>query len=350
MLYLFGGPRRDDDGFPYFCSRHSIACDIVDVEFDHEHDLVDQHVWEQLRDKLHTYDAFLLSPPCSTFTPARNSEDGGPRPLRTPTGNGRYGCKGLTIDEKEQVKVGTLLALRAHEVAQHAQQRDKPWILEQPHWRTDQTSMFTLDEFQSLLQFENVNIFTFAQCRFGCDAEKLTDLLSNRDLSSFERLCNHEARWWTIPWNGKSQFTPHPPLKGRQKAIPSEQWNSSMLRNKEPAGPYITRAYAAYPSQLNEALAEIMSSFIQEQVMEFKQENAQRVSQDNMLDTKLEHANRLKPLKQGRVEATDEWSLRNVNKSMTGRSLLIGKQIANLIKKKVGHQPRSGAGASRQHW
>ena len=76
LLYLFGGPRRDTDGLPAFCEQLGFACDVIDIEFDKAHDLCDQHTWETIVAKLPEYDAFVLSPPCSTFSPARNDLDG----------------------------------------------------------------------------------------------------------------------------------------------------------------------------------------------------------------------------------------------------------------------------------
>lgn len=34
-------------------------------------------------------------------------------------------------------------------------------------------------------------------------------------------------------------------VRGKQKAVKAEEWNESMLRQSEPNGPYLTRAYAA---------------------------------------------------------------------------------------------------------
>lgn len=124
--------------------------------------------------------------------------------------------------------------------------------------------MFTLDEFAELLSCEDVKIYTIAQCQYGAQAEKLTDLMSNRDLSSLEKSCDHPMRWWRIPWNGKWIHARHPPLKGRQLAIPAEQWSATMLRDREPEGPFVTRAFAAYPGELNEALANKFDELLKE--------------------------------------------------------------------------------------
>jgi hypothetical protein len=85
----------------------------------------------------------------------------------------------------------------------------------------------------------NFEAYTFAQCRFGCRAEKLTDIMSNLpELEEFNvkcNMCNH--------------------LRGRKWAMPERKWDPSMLRNQEPDGDCITRSCAAYPAGLNKALA-----------------------------------------------------------------------------------------------
>ena len=337
LLYLYSGPKRDEDGFSKYCKANDFECDYIDKEFNDDHDLLDQQVWDELYANLSRYHGYLMSPPCSTFTPARDGSAGGPRPLRSADGPGRYGMKGLTVEESRKVKEGTLLARRAHDAAVVADDSDRPWVLEQPHWRHGKTSMFTLDEFQTLLERPGVNRFTLAQCRFGADAEKLTDLVSNRDLSDMQLRCNHESVWWRIPWSGEWIWGPHAPLKGRQRAIRAEEWNSDMLRDKEPSGPYLTRAYAAYPAQLNEALANKFSQWLPRTQCNDEVDEVDGKSNNltGTLDTKFTMEPRLKPDHNAPAANMELWSLRNVYNSMTNRSKLIGCQISNLIEREL---------------
>ena len=99
--------------------------------------------------------------------------------MRSATGPGVYGLKDLAMKDKTKVKEGNVLALRAHETAKRAHENNKPWLLEQPHEREGKTSMFKLDEYRQLLAEQGVFRYTFAQCRFGAIAEKLTDLVGN---------------------------------------------------------------------------------------------------------------------------------------------------------------------------
>ena len=334
---MFSGPKREVDGFGTFCEANGFACKYVDKEFDGT-DLVDLQTWSELEATLPEFDGYLLSPPCSTFAPARRDGDGGPRPLRTPQGPERYGRKDLRAHEKEKVKVGTLLAKRAHDTATHAHLEDKPWVLEQPHWREGSTSMFTLDEFQDLLQREDVKNFTLAQCRYGADVEKLKDLMSNRDLSGLELRCNHPSVWWRIPWNGEWYYGPHAPLRGKQKAVRSEDWDKSMLRSSEPNGPYLTRSYAAYPRELKEALANAITSATQN--VKGKPAELKPKESVGRTETGFVRIDQLKPQQHKKEAPSDLWSLRKVYKSVNGKMRYIGKQIANLIERELDSNPQ----------
>ena len=345
VLYLYSGPRRDADGFSTFCKENSMLCDYIDKEIDECHDMLDQQVWDGLDAKLPEYDGYLMSPPCSTFTSARNENDGGPRPLRTAVGVERYGRNDATPQERLRVREGTLLSLRARDVAMKAQKVNKPWVLEQPHWREGKTSMFCLDEFQELLDQEGVRIYTLAQCRFGAQAEKLTDLVSNRDLSDLELRCNHPPQWWRIPWSGELIYSAHPPLKGKQMAVPASEWSSTMLRNKEPEGPYITRAFAAYPSGLNSALASKFSMWLKQEMpqpLARSQVPNTAASQDDRisLNTRFDMTSCLRGQQRPEEPPSDRWSLRNVYSSMTNRSKFIGIQIGNLIERELDASPQ----------
>ena len=154
MLYLFSGPLRPADGFDLYCRQLGFQCQCVDTEISPSHNLLDVDVAEVLDRDLAHYDGRLLSPPCSSFSPARKAGDGGPRPLRSVEGPSRYGFSDLSPAEKEKVRVGNALAIRSANVARRSQATHKPWILEQPHHDAERgkTSTFNLDEFQDLIK------------------------------------------------------------------------------------------------------------------------------------------------------------------------------------------------------
>ena len=111
-----------------------------------------------------------------------------------------------------------------------------------------------------------------------------------------------------------------------------------MLERYEPSGPYLTRAYAAYPAELNKALAEFVAKHLDP--ARSPAPSAHPVAEESMqLDTQLEYSNRLKPRDAVQATNMEQWSLRNIHRSMTGRSLIIGKQISNLIERELDRHP-----------
>ena len=230
LLYLYSGSHRPLDGFAKFCKELNADCDCIDIKLDKSHDLLSQDFWEELFHRLDEYEAFLLAPPCGTFTHARQRGDGGPRPLRGLVGSARYGLKWLSPEEKKQVREETILSFRACDVARHATTRGKPWILAQPQWVNGDASMFMLDEFAELLRVPGVRIRTLSQCKFGCPFTRDTDLLSNiDDLTPLTKRCSHPEKAWRIPWSGERFWCSHPPQKGGQLAVPEAEWTPSML-------------------------------------------------------------------------------------------------------------------------
>ena len=86
----------------------------VDVANGTEFDMADQTKFESLleRVKRKEFAAVVMSPPCSSFSRVRG-RPGGPRKVRGAVGADRYGLKDLKPKEKEAVRLGTLLRLRA---------------------------------------------------------------------------------------------------------------------------------------------------------------------------------------------------------------------------------------------
>lgn len=210
LLYLFSGPSRPLDGLATFAEELGGSCTCMDIEIDGSRDLVDLNAWEAVYATLQDYDAYMMAPPCSTFTPARNADDGGPKPLRAASGPDRYGFRNLDKYDKQKVQEGNVLAIRSSQTGEFASDHHKPWMLEQPHRRPGKTSMLNLDEIDRLLTRPDVRIITLAQCRFGAEAEKLTDLVTNiaeEDTRHLQLLCNHPSQWWIIPWSGESLLT-----------------------------------------------------------------------------------------------------------------------------------------------
>ena len=344
LLYLFSGPSRPLDGLATFAEELGGSCTCMDIEIDESHDLVDLNAWEAVYATLQDYDAYMMAPPCSTFTPARNADDGGPKPLRAASGPDRYGFRNLDKYDKQKVQEGNVLAIRSSQTGEFASDHHKPWMLEQPHRRPGKTSMLNLDEIDRLLTRPDVRIITLAQCRFGAEAEKLTDLVTNiaeEDTRHLQLLCNHPSQWWIIPWSGEKVFSPHPPLKGTQRAIPLEEWSPAMLRKSAPRGPFLTRAAAAYPSALNRALAETFKKALSRRSLQRIRTNPVAVEDQpghGLTDAKVTMSLPLRGQVAG-SDIDDKNSLRNISKSVGNKMMYVGKQLSNLIERELDRHP-----------
>ena len=118
ILYLYSGPQRDMDAVAL---GQVMQADVhaVDVLRHDSHDMADQHLWDDVRQSFQSrwYDASLMSPPCGTFSGARQGP-GGPPPLRGEFAPEIYGLRNLRPPDKEAVRCGTLHALRTAELAE----------------------------------------------------------------------------------------------------------------------------------------------------------------------------------------------------------------------------------------
>eukprot|EP00972_Heterocapsa_arctica_P052288 7692645-Heterocapsa_arctica.AAC.1 len=102
---------------------------------------------------------------------------------------------------------------------------------------------------------DGVRTVIFPQCELGAHTTKRTALKGNSGLAGLPTECSRERVWWRIPWSGRWVFGSHPPLRGKQWAVPADAWRTSMLRRGEPSGPYLTRGASAYPGPMNRLLA-----------------------------------------------------------------------------------------------
>ena len=158
---------------------------------------------------------------------------------------------------QKAVRIGTALALRCLEASTIMCDQNKCFWFETPKRRKGVPSVFKLQEALAVAAREGVSIDEFLQCPVGAPAQKATEIMHRLlDMRLFPTECPHESLWWKMPWNGTHFYGPHLPLYGRQWMIPASRWRKSMLRYFEPSGPYITKALAHYPLQMNDVLAE----------------------------------------------------------------------------------------------
>eukprot|EP00972_Heterocapsa_arctica_P010014 1471343-Heterocapsa_arctica.AAC.1 len=111
---------------------------MADVRVDPaKFDLAEDNAWEAIIADIErgVYDGGLLSPPCSTFTPARANHlahEQGPSMLRGFGLPHIYGLPGLKGKDKDKVRLGTLLAVRAAQAARAFHVLGLPWVFETP--------------------------------------------------------------------------------------------------------------------------------------------------------------------------------------------------------------------------
>ena len=185
------------------------------------------------------YAGILLGPPCETFSNARNEHDGGPRPLRGPWGKDLYGYSHLLPDEKEQVRIGTMLALRALVVFELAIDLDIPAVHEHPLEEQDGVSIYHFEAWQRLLSKSGVNRYDIVQCELGAPSVKPTTLVTWKVvLSSLPQCCTCPKMWLWDEFTQQWLWRAHLPLRG---------WRED--------GVFRTKAASAYPRRMNEVLA-----------------------------------------------------------------------------------------------
>jgi hypothetical protein len=342
LLYLFSGPQREDS-IGHYIKQLGWNCENVDIEYVPSTDLLCSDTWDALLARIcaNEFDAGYASPPCGTFSAARQgaASDGGPRQLRGHTLPDLNGYAWLTECEKHEVKAGNVLADRAAEAMKWFADRSLPWGVEQPARRDGKPSMFNLEKFQQLSRYSDVSFTKFHQCRFGAKFSKATEILGNLDLSEWPKECNHPSQTWVIPWSGKTFEGPHPPLKGRQMAIPIKDWDCTMLGRREPFGPFLTKATAHYPSKLNRSIAAAIAVT--------KRTGVKRKHSEVPHDAVRNFSDLPTPrMKVGRKFPTNEsivcvGGLRNPYKSftLTPKHIFLGVQIRNLIDRFCNDHP-----------
>ena len=167
FLRLFSGPSGRKDGLAAALRQLGSNCEDWDIVNGDLCVLADDATYRKLRRRIvnGVFDGGLLGPPCHTFSNARKEDDGGPRPIRRPGDRGIYGRSDLTPDEKEDVRLGTLLALRALDVLRCLREQDKPVILEQPARVDDEEAISML--FKQLLALDGVHHTRLSNAAMG---------------------------------------------------------------------------------------------------------------------------------------------------------------------------------------
>ena len=165
------------DGIQSLLKSSGAPCvdmDIANVgsqgELKERSDLSSDHLWEIVLNHIRTgqVKALWFGCPCTTFSRAREVRPG-PPPLRD--FDHPYGLpkSSLTLQQHEQVRLGTFYAFKAAEAAAFAHSQGIPFAIENSGPWEGHISMFTLPEFRDLSKLLGVQVVNFDQCTVGAD-------------------------------------------------------------------------------------------------------------------------------------------------------------------------------------
>ena len=182
--------------------------------------------------------------------------------LRGADGDERYGRRDvtLTIEEKERLRIGTLLAVRTADGITACLNTGTRFIMEQPPATEGYASMFNLDEFVYIwdVMKDILHTAVFPQCGFGSDFLKLTEFRGDIELDGLPDRCQHPQRKFRTPGTNEVFTARHPPLVGQVKAIPLEDWTEEHEQRRAvlvPRNQFLTDQAKRYPSEMNKWLA-----------------------------------------------------------------------------------------------
>ena len=264
LFYGFSGPTQRQGSFADWAKivgyLVGFNVSVVMADILNDVDLADNTIWHQHRVQLGpggSYHGSLWSPPCSTFSKARRHGDGGPPPLRGASGADLLGLPDIRPEDKEKLRLGTLLAVRTGEGIGAQGDADKPWLLENPPEVPEQPSLFNVPQVAEQLEKQQAHKRVIPQCSLGAEAVKMTEFRSKFKIPvDTAQRCTHPRRWMRLPPSGRWIRVSHPPLVGKHLAVSPETWDSLTHEQRvKPEAEFLTRQAAAYPSLLNCFLA-----------------------------------------------------------------------------------------------
>ena len=219
----------------------------------YNHDVLNDHFYESLLQRISNGEflAIMAAPPCSTFSIARfihspDSPDGGPQILRNRSHI--HGLDKLSPGDRRGLDTANKITLRTISLLSAAHAVGTEFILENPADRGNRAEpslfiteehgpIWELPELQTLATQCGAATCTFAQCRFSADHQKYTTLMYTAGLAPILH------GWDTLRCN----HTSHVADAGGK--LDTNGWSS--------------RTSAAYPADMNLALARTFASHLQ---------------------------------------------------------------------------------------
>ena len=166
----------------------------MDLELhDPNMDLLDEGVFETYIRSLQSrkFDASLMSMPSSSFSPGPGELSSGCYPLRGIGDNDIYGLPGLSLEQKEIARVGTILALRGASVAELCLKLGLPWICFTPMLKEGHPSVLLLPEWKAIIAKETVKMVNIVQGELGLPTQKGTAIWGTASLHDLPEVCDH---------------------------------------------------------------------------------------------------------------------------------------------------------------
>lgn len=178
-LFSFShGHTHPDDGLEHYVAEVGAGVEVFDLEASPAHDLADDSVWAGFMERVRADEFFGAGggAPCSSFSAGRSAYDGGLPPLRRECPPDLFGLAGPTPEEKETVRLCTLLAHRKAELFEIAYGKGMPFWGETQQWWQGHPSVVKLRRFVAIAKPEGVEITGMVQCADGARRTNATDL------------------------------------------------------------------------------------------------------------------------------------------------------------------------------
>jgi hypothetical protein len=225
-----------------FLKAHGWKCTEYDTLNGQHQSIADDVIWDRIMAEAAagTYDFVVSGTPCETFSHSRHCPPG-PRPLRS--FSEPYGIKHpsppFNANEKEQLRLGTLFAVRTAEVCSVVARCGGGFIIENPRPWEGFESLFLLEEIKSLKESTGALFMDIEQCPYGGETQKPTRLLYLRvACHMLDKRCQHEKQRW-YDRHGREYWSAH----------------ESPIQRRRASGERATKALGAWPAQLNRMFA-----------------------------------------------------------------------------------------------
>jgi hypothetical protein len=264
VLYVFCGELRKSDVGELLRSlqtSNQITLHLVEVDLvrSDSHNMTAEGFWTSLVRRIlqKEFQVIIMTPPCSTFSRARNSNSWGPPPVRSK--RFPWGYPWLSGRHLQGVSIANLFIRQTFEGCQAAHSVGAAFFLEHPEdlGTTDDlqqpASLFAMEELLELCRNTGARTAAFHQCHWGAPSSKPTRTVSTLDLAADSTNVLFHA--W--PKFDKAGFYlgPLPRLCGhRHKALLGRTADGSAFK---------TSASASYPPAMCQWIVSMIIRFCQ---------------------------------------------------------------------------------------